>query len=148
MAQSQDGIDEGTRRRRRGRILLLVIGVAALAAMASPVAVRWWLTRDLCPTDVTSRGESEGVGWDVARSTCPEGRIVWQLRVVPSKGVSTLAYEAVGGPAPAGWRQTGFSGVVTLTAPLETGETTFPLALDVKGRPLKPVHVVSGRRID
>ncbi len=135
-------------RRRSGRIVLVLVGIGALVAMVAPDLMRKWMARDFCPTEVTARGEEGGVAWDVARSTCAPGRIVWQLRVVPAKGVSTLAYEAEGGPAPAFWRQTGFSGEVHLAEPLASGETVLPMILDLKGRPMKPIRARAGARVD
>ncbi len=146
------GEDEGKRHRttaqRRGRLVLMVVGVAAVVAIAVPTAITSWYSRDFCPTEVTARGTSDGAAWDVARSTCDGGRIVWQLRVVPAKWVSTLVYEAEGGPAPAGWSQSGFDGEVRLVEPLSTGETTLAVRIDVKGRPLKPIRVRQGTRLD
>lgn len=136
------------RRRRSGRILLVLVGIAALVAILGPDLLRKWMARDLCPTEVTASGREGEVAWDVARSTCDAGRVVWQLRIVPAKGVSTLAYEAEGGPAPAFWRQVGFAGEVHLAAPLASGETVLPMTLDLKGRPMKPIRARAGQRID
>lgn len=140
--------DNDIRRRGRGRIILVGIVVAAVAAIALPSAMRMWMARDICPNQVTARGGEGGVSWDVGRSTCDGGRIVWQLRIVPAKGVSTAVYEAEGGPAPAGWRQSGFTGEVLLAEPLASGETVLPVTLDLKGRPLKPIRAKDGRRLD
>lgn len=143
---SVDDID--TRRRKRSRIILVGIVLAAVAAMAVPSVMRMWMARDICPNEVTARGGEGGVSWDIGRSTCDGGRIVWQLRIVPAKGVSIAVYEAEGGPAPADWRQSGFTGEVRLSAPLASGETVLPVTLDLKGRPLKPIRVKDGRRLD
>lgn len=148
MVSPEERRSEQTRRRRRGRVVLVAIGIAAVAAIAAPSLIRGWMMRDLCPTEVTARGEVDGAAWDVARSTCEAGRIVWQLRIVPAKGVSTLVYEAEGGPAPASWSQSGFRGEVRLAAPLGDGTTVLPVKLDVRGRPLKPVRVRQGSRVD
>ncbi len=146
---TSDSINDPDRaRRRRGHIVLVAIGLAMVTAMAVPGLMRRWMTRDVCPSELTARGEANGVSWEVTRATCDAGRIVWQLRIVPAKGVSTPAYEAEGGPAPASWHQTGFAGEIRLAEPLASGETTLPMPLDLKGRPLKPIRVAAGRRID
>ena len=135
-------------KRRRGRVVLVAIVVVAAAAVAVPTGLKRWYARDFCPTEVTATGSSDGTAWDVARSTCDGGRIVWQLRIVPAKGVSTLVYEAEGGPVPLGWSQAGLSGEVRLAQPLASGETTLAVKIDVKGRPSKPIHVKQGTRVD
>jgi hypothetical protein len=135
------------RRRRQGRIVLAVVGIAATIAVLAPEWLRSLWSRDICPTEVTERGETAGVTWDIARSDCAD-RTVWQMRIVPQKGVSTLVYEAEGGPLPRRWRQTGFQGTVVLAAPLVSGESEIGLKLDLKGRPEKPIRVKSGQRID
>lgn len=137
-----------TRRRRRGRRVLIAIAVAGLALVGGLQLLRNHLLADLCPTTVTARGENDGVSWDVARSDCDGGRTVWQLRIVPQKGVSTLVYEAEGGPLPLGWRQTGFTGTLTLTAPLDADTAaTYPVPLDVKGRPIAALRARDGHRL-
>ena len=136
------------RRRRQGRLVLLAVGLVATVAVVAPEWLRSFWSRDLCPTTVTDSGEAAGVRWEVARSDCSAERTVWQLRIVPPKGVSTLVYEAEGGPLPRGWRQNGFQGTVVLAAPLVDGESELGLTLDVKSRPAKPIRVKDGRRID
>lgn len=148
MQTSSDRDVPGASRRRTGRIVLLVIGLAALAAVFAPEMLRSRWARDLCPTEITDRGEVAGVVWEVARSTCAADRVVWQLRIVPPKGVSTLVYEAETGPAPSRWQQAGFAGRVILAAPLATGENELAVDLDLKGRPLSPIRVKAGRRIE
>jgi len=141
-------MNETERTTRRGRRVLIAIAVAAIALVGGLQLLRNHLLADLCPTTVTARGETDGVSWDVARSDCAGGRTVWQLRIVPQKGVSTLVYEAEGGPLPLGWNQTGFTGTLALAAPLD-GETSavLPVPLDVKGRPIAPLRVRDGRRL-
>lgn len=136
------------RLRRRNRAIILGVVAVALVAMAAPSLMRRVMERDLCPNTETGRGEEGGVSWSVIRADCGGGRLVWQLRIVPAKGVSTVAYEAEGGPAPAGWRQKGFDGEVLLAEPLASGETRLPLTIDLKGRPVKPIRVAAGRRVD
>ncbi|TBW38475.1 hypothetical protein EYW49_09410 [Siculibacillus lacustris] len=140
--------DEGSaRRRRRGRWWLAAFVVAAAALTIAPSLIRDRLARDLCPATVTTRGVSDGAAWEVARSDCGAGRVVWQLRIVPSKGVSTLVYEAEGGPAPTAWTQSGLTGRIDLAAPFD-GNATISVPLDLKGRPTTPIRVVEGRRIE
>lgn len=135
-------------KRRRGRVILVGIGLVALMALAGPPAIRAWMSRDLCPTVVMRSGTSEGTLWEVARSDCGGGRIVHQLRIVPSKGWSTLVYETEGGALPVSWSQTGFLGKLELDHPLE-GEASLVLdvPLDAKGRPKEVVRVRAGKRI-
>ncbi len=135
-------------RAHRGRFVLVAIGLAALAALVGLPLLRDHLARDLCPATVTARGTSDGAAWDIARSDCGGGRVVWQLRIVPSKGVSTLVYEAEGGPEPHGWTQVGFVGTLQLASPLD-GESlaAYAVPLDVKGRPLAAIRARDGRRL-
>jgi len=135
-------------RRRRGRRLLLILGLFALVALAGPWLVRAWIARDLCPTVVTKSGDADGTRWEIARSDCGDGRIVHQLRIVPPKGYSTLVYETEGGSLPLGWTQSGFVGKLELDHPL-VGESDVVLdvPLDPKGRPKTVLHVRAGKRV-
>jgi hypothetical protein len=136
------------RSRRRGRLILIGIGILALLGIFGPMAVRAWIARDLCPTVVTRSGMSDGARWEVARSDCGDGRIVHQLRIVPNKGWSTLVYETTGGALPVSWSQEGFLGKLELDHPLE-GEASLVLdvPLDIKGRPKEIIRVKAGRRL-
>jgi hypothetical protein len=142
-----NAVNEATRR-GRGRRTLIAIAIATVALVGGVQWLRTRLLADLCPATVTAQGASDGVGWDVARSDCEGGRTVWQLRIVPQKGVSTLVYEAEGGPLPLGWTQTGFAGTLALASPLD-GDTlaTYAVPLDVKGRPLAPLRARDGHRL-
>lgn len=148
MTIPRDDSSKAWRRRRQGRIVLVLVGIAATVAVVAPEWLRSFWARDFCPTEVTQSGEASGIRWEVARSECAADRVVWQLRIVPPKGVSTLVYEAEGGPLPRAWRQEGFNGTVVLAAPLVTGESELDLKLDVKSRPAKPIRVKEGRRVE
>lgn len=137
-----------TTRRSRGRRILIGIAVVAVALVAGLQVLRMQLLAGLCPATVTSRGTSDGVTWDVARSDCDGGRTVWQLRIVPQKGVSTLVYEAEGGPLPLGWTQAGFTGTLQLASPIDGDDrAVYAVPLDVKGRPVAPLRVRDGHRL-
>ncbi len=145
--------DTGTGERpvsnRRSRMALIAILVAAVAVLAAPPLLQAWFETNACPTVVTQHGFVEKARWETSRSDCGAGRIVHQLRIIPPKGYSVLAYEIEGeGPLPTGWSQTGFTGTVSLDRPLagEAG-TAVEVPLDTKGRPKEPVMVREGRRV-
>ena len=138
----------GATSRRRSRVVLVGILVAAVAMLAAPPILQAWFETNACPIEVTQHGFVEKVRWEVSRSDCGGGRIVHQLRIIPPKGYSVLAYESEGaGPLPLGWSQTGFTGRVRLDRPI-AGETAseIDIALDPKGRPTAPVMVREGKR--
>lgn len=132
----------------RNRLIVISLVVMGLVLAITPFVIRAWITRDLCPTVVTRSGDVEGTRWEVARSDCGEGRIVHQLRIVPSKGYSTLVYETEGGSLPVGWSQAGFLGKLELDHPL-VGESDVVLdvPLDPKGRPKAVLRVRAGKRL-
>lgn len=145
---ADDATTNDPTKRRRGRLLIVALAVLAVIVLAGPSVIRVWLERDLCPTVVTASGNVEGTHWEVARSDCGEGRIVHQLRIVPSKGYSMLVYETEGGSLPVGWSQSGFVGKLELDHPL-VGESDVVLdvPLDPKGRPKSVLRVRAGKRL-
>lgn len=145
---SETGTGERPVSNRRSRMMLVAILVAAVAVLAAPPLLQAWFETNACPTVVTRHGFVEKVRWEISRSDCGDGRIVHQLRIIPPKGYSVLAYESEReGPLPVGWTQTGFTGQVVLDRSLagETG-TTVDVPLDAKGRPKEPVMVREGKR--
>lgn len=132
----------------RSRLIVLGLLAAAAALIAGPALVRAWMERDLCPAVVTRSGDSDGTRWEVARSDCGGGRIVHQLRIVPSKSWSTLVYETEGGALPVSWSQSGFLGKLELDHPLEgEADVVLDVPLDAKGRPKEVIRVRAGRRL-
>lgn len=130
------------------RVLLAILAVAAFV-LAAPPLLQMWMTRDLCPTEVTAHGfAGKGGRWEISRSDCGEGRIVHQLRIVPPKNWSVLVYESERGPLPVSWSQEGFVGKLELDRPLD-GEANLVIdvPLDPKGRPKAPIVVRDGRRV-
>lgn len=134
--------------KRRGRRVLVGILIVAVVVLVAPPIIEWWVERDACPTVVLQHGFVEKARWEISRSDCGGGRIVHQLRVIPPKGYSVLAYESEGGPLPVGWHQSGFVGTLTLDRPID-GETAtvLEMPLDRKGRPAPPIVVHGGRRV-
>ena len=135
---------------RRNRIVIAAFAVAGLVFLVSPFAIRWWMTQDLCPTEIISHGRTGGTDWEIARSECgPEVGVVWQVRIIPTKGVSTPVYDARGGPEPIGYEQSGFDARVFLATPPEgSTETVIPIRLDMKGQAIAPVRFIDGKRKD
>lgn len=136
---------ETTPGRRRGRAVLFGFVAAAVLLTVGPPLLRGRLARDLCPSEITGRGSSDGVVWETSRADCGAGRLVLQLRIVPPKGVSTLVYSTEDGPAPIGWTQTGLVGTLHLAAPLD-GRDEIAVPLDPKGRPLEPIDLSQQRK--
>lgn len=138
----------GATSKRRSRVVLVGILIVAVAVLAAPPILQAWFETNACPIEVTQHGFVEKVRWEVSRSDCGGGRIVHQLRIIPPKGYSVLAYESEGaGPLPLGWSQTGFTGRVRLDRPID-GEAAsdIDVRLDPKGRPMAPVMVREGKR--
>ena len=129
------------------RIVLLAFAAAAVVFIILPQAVIWWGARHACPSLVVKRGVSNSTAWEIIRNDCG-GEIgdIWQLRVIPDKGYSTVVMESRGGPQPAGWEQSGFTGTVILAAPAAgTTETKFLIKLDPKGQPTGMIQFKDGK---
>ncbi|MEJ1159031.1 hypothetical protein [Prosthecomicrobium sp. N25] len=136
--------------RFRNRLIVSAFALAALVFIIGPFVVVWWGSRDFCPAEVKAKGRSSGTDWEVTRSDCgaPVG-VVWQVRIIPTKGVSSLAYEARGGPEPVGYEQKGFAGTITLAEPPKgAAGRTVGIELDPRGRPVAPVKFVEGARVE
>lgn len=137
--------------RLRNRLTVAAFGLAALVFLVGPFVVVWWGSRDICPAEITAKGRSSGTDWEVTRSDCgaPVG-IVWQVRIIPTKGTSQLAYDARdGGPVPVGYEQKGFVGTVALAeAPAGGSDRTVTIEIDHRGRPVAPVRFVGGKRVE
>ncbi|MCE1235706.1 MAG: hypothetical protein LWW93_05045 [Hyphomicrobiales bacterium] len=149
MADQQRGSKAAEPGRGRQRLILLAILGVAATVLAAPPLLQLWMTRDLCPTEVTAHGFAGKSGrWEIARSDCGAGRIVHQLRIVPPKSWSVLVYESERGPLPISWSQEGFVGKLELDRPLD-GEANLVLdvPLDAKGRPKAPIVVRDGHRV-
>ena len=133
------------------RLTLAAFAIAAAVFIAGPIVWIQWNARDFCPAEIKAKGRSAGTDWEVARSDCGgEIGVVWQVRIIPTKGVSNLAFEARGGgPEPVGYEQKGFEGKVLLAAapPGET-ERSVGIRLDERGRPVAPVRFSGGKRVD
>lgn len=138
------------KRRFRNRIVVSAFGAAALVFILGPFLVIWWGSQDFCPTEVKAKGRSSGTDWEVTRSDCGAAvGLVWQVRIIPTKGASHLAFDSRGGPEPVGYEQSGFTGTVTLAeAPAGSAERTVAVPLDHRGRPVAPVKYVKGTRIE
>lgn len=135
--------------RFRNRMVVTVFGIAALVFLVGPFVVKWWGQRDFCPSIVTAKGRSSGTDWAVTKADCgPEVGVVWQVRIIPTKGVSNLAYDARGGPEPVSYEQSGFTGTIKLAnAPIGSSETTVAIAIGHGGRPVAPVRFQNGQRL-
>lgn len=138
------------KRRFRNRIVVGAFGVAALVFILGPFLVIQWGSQDFCPAEVKAKGRSSGTDWEVTRSDCgPAVGLVWQVRIIPTKGASHLAFDARGGPEPVAYEQKGFTGTVTLAeAPAGSTERTVAIPLDHRGRPVAPVKYVKGTRVE
>ena len=139
-------------RRLRNRLVVSAFGAAALVFLVGPFVVRWYGTRDICRDVVVTakdRDRASGTDWEVSKSDCgPPVGIVWQLRIIPTKGISSLAYEARdGGQEPVGYEQKGFAGTIRLAGPVGDA-TTVNIELDPRGRPVAPVKFVAGKRVE
>ncbi len=136
-------------RRTANRLVLLAFAVCGFAFLILPYLVIWWGSLGLCPSTVTTRGKFSGTAWEVLRADCGKDGtdVVWQLRVIPDKGYSTVVMESRGGPEPVGWEQAGFEGTVLLSA-APAGETTtrITVKLDPKGQPLGLIEFRDGKR--
>lgn len=143
--------DPAAGNRTRNRIVVSAFGLAALIFILGPIAWIQWNARDFCPAEVKAGGRSSGTDWEVTRSDCgAQVGVVWQLRIIPTKGVSHLAYEArAGGPEPVGYEQKGFEGTVRLAAPPPgAAEPSVVVKLDHRGRPEQAVRFAEGRRVE
>jgi hypothetical protein len=136
-----------TAQRRRNRLILGVFAVAGRVFLVLPNALIWWGTRNVCPSTITGRGTFDGTAWEILKSDC-DGAVVWQMRVIPDRGYSSVVMESRGGPEPIGWEQAGFEGTVVLSAP-PVGEATARVIvkLDPKGQPLGEVDFRDGKRL-
>jgi hypothetical protein len=131
----------------RSRLVLLGFAAVALALILSPAIVMRLVQPTLCPTATVEQGRVEnGVAWEITRSDCAAGRTVWQVRVAPLQGRLRLAYDAEGGPEPAGVAQRGRTVTVSLKTPLADGSRAVEVELDHRARPTEPARIVAGVR--
>jgi hypothetical protein len=138
-------------RRWRNRVIVGVFAVATLVFIVSPPIIKWWGVGGVCPTEITAKGRSSGTDWEVAKSDCgAEVGTVWQVRIIPTKGYSNLAYDArQGGPVPLAYEQAGFKGTITLAEPpAGSTETKVAIELGPQGRPVAPIRFVEGKRVN
>ena len=135
------------RRRRRNRLMFAAFAICAFVFLVLPNLVIWWGSRGLCPSAITSKGTADGTAWEVLRSDCGTGGIVWQMRVIPDKGYSAVVMESRGGPEPVAWEQSGFEGTVVLSVPPKGEQSTrVTLKLDPKGQPIGQIDFRDGAR--
>lgn len=134
------------KRRLRGRVVLIGVGLVALGMVLSPAIVYRLVQPTLCPTTITAEGRVQGgVNWEFTRSQCDGGRIVHQVRVAPMQGVMRLAVDLEGGPGPTAIAQVGRVLTVTLAGPLADGATTVTAEIDHRARPRDVTKVREGR---
>lgn len=130
----------------RSRVILLAFAAAALLLIVSPAVVFRMTAPTLCPTAIVSEGRvPNGVVYDITRSECDGGRVVWQVRVAPVQGALRLAYDAEAGPEPVRVEQQGRTLTIHLKTPLADGSTLAQVELDHRARPREPVRFVNGR---
>jgi hypothetical protein len=147
---SSESPDRAASLRFRNRLVVAAFGIAALVFILGPFLVIWWGSQDFCPSEVKAKGRSSGTDWEVTRSDCgvPVG-IVWQVRIIPTKGASHVAYDARGGPEPVAYEQKGYAGTITLAEPpKDSPAKTVGIELDHRGRPVAAVKFVNGLRIE
>jgi len=126
----------------RQRLVLIAVGIVALAMILSPAILFRIVQPTLCPTVIVSEGRIQGgVNYEFTRSDCDSGRIVWQVRVAPPQGVLRLAYDAEGGPEPASIEQLGRMLTIRLRAPLADGATSVQVELDHRARPKEAARI-------
>lgn len=141
---------DAAQHRRRNRFMLTGFGVCAFVFLVLPTLMVWFGSLGVCPSTITQRGKTDGTAWEISRNDCggPVGT-VWQMRVIPDRGYSTVVLDSRGGPEPIGWEQSGFEGTVVLSAaPKGATSDRVILPLDPKGQPIGEVDFVDGERKD
>lgn len=139
-------------RRWRGRIVIGVLALGAVALIVLPNVITWWQSGDLCPSTLVTSGRTpRGIDWRVAKADCGEAvGIVWQVRIVAPGGVSQAIYDARGWPEVTGVEQTADT-ILTVKLARSPDDGSAPevaVTVDHKGRPANAARFLAGHRLN